>query len=197
MDRDGTINEEIGYLRSPEQLSLIPGAARAIRAFNEQGLVTCVISNQSGVARGFFPESALGPIHQALTEKLAREGARVDRIYYCPHHPVDGIPPYRVTCDCRKPLTGMLVRGVKECGIDLRRSYTVGDRIVDVQAGRAAGTKTILVLTGYGMETVTECEAAGVVPDLTVRDLTEAAAFILQDMGLAGTERTDGAPGAP
>ena len=197
MDRDGTINEEIGYLRSPEQLSLIPGAAGAIRSFNERGLVTCVISNQSGVARGFFPESALGPIHQALADQLARERARVDRIYYCPHHPVDGVPPYRVTCECRKPSPGMLLRGARECGVDLRRSYTVGDRIVDVQAGRAAGTKAILVLTGYGKETVGECQAAGLVPDLTVRDLAEAAAFILRDLGRAGAERTAGAPEAP
>jgi D-glycero-D-manno-heptose 1,7-bisphosphate phosphatase len=189
MDRDGTINEEIGYLSSPDHLALIPGAAAAIRALNERGIATCVISNQSGVARGYFPEAALGPIHEALRAALGREGARIDRIYYCPHHPVDGIPPYNVSCDCRKPATGMLRQGARECNADLRRSFTVGDRIVDIQAGKAAGTSTILVLTGYGGESVRECAAAGVVPDLIVDDLAAAVAHILKQL--------DGPGGAP
>ena len=179
LDRDGTINEEVGYLRSPEQLVLIPGAAEAIGDLNARGIATCVISNQSGVARGMFPEEALGPIHSALEELLRTRGARIDRIFYCPHHPREGVPPYNVACNCRKPSPGMLLRGARELDADLSRSFTIGDRIVDVQAGKAAGTTTVLVLTGYGRESVKECQAAGVVPDVIVPDLREAAARIL------------------
>lgn len=186
LDRDGTINEEVGYLRSPEQLVLIPGAAETIRKFNDCGFGTCVISNQSGVARGMFPEEALAPIHSTLEEMLRLRGARIDRIFYCPHHPQEGVPPYNIACDCRKPLPGMLLRGARELGADLSRSFTIGDRIVDVQAGKAAGTTTMLVLTGYGKESVKECQAAGVVPDVIVSDLEEAATRIFTALSSRG-----------
>jgi D-glycero-D-manno-heptose 1,7-bisphosphate phosphatase len=139
-----------------------------------------VISNQSGIARGFLTEEDLVPIHQKLREELHSSRARLDRIYYCPHHPADGKPPYNVTCDCRKPATGMLHRGEEDLGIDLGRSFVVGDRIVDVQVGKAVGATTVLVLTGYGRTSMTECNAAGVEPDFTAPSIVEAVDFILQ-----------------
>jgi len=179
LDRDGTINEEIDFLRTPDELRLIPGAGAAIRSLNERHLVTCVISNQSGVARGFLTEADLLPIHERLEQELGRDNARLDRIYYCPHHPTEGRPPYNIACECRKPKTGMLRKGAEEFGLDLKRSFVVGDRIVDVQAGQAVGATTILVLTGYGKTAAEECSTEGVRPDRTATSIVEAVDFIL------------------
>jgi D-glycero-D-manno-heptose 1,7-bisphosphate phosphatase len=180
-DRDGTLNEEIEFLSVPEQLRLISGAGRAVRAINEGGFLAFVISNQSGIARGLFTEEDLIPIHAKFEKELGASGARVDRIYYCPHHPTAGIPPYRVDCDCRKPRTGMLRRAEKDMGADLSRSYVIGDRIVDVLAARNAGAKGILVLTGYGETSLEECRQQGVVPDFIAPTVGEAVDFILND----------------
>ena len=180
LDRDGTINEEVDFLRTPDQLQLIPGAAQAIRTLNTSGLVTCVVSNQSGVARGFLTEADLVPIHAKLAQELNKGGAGIDGIYYCPHHPTEGIPPYNVPCDCRKPNTGMLKKGERDFSIDLSRSFVVGDRIVDVQVGKAVGALTVLVLTGYGMKAREECRAALVEPDLIAPSIVEAVEFIMQ-----------------
>ena len=187
-DRDGTLNEEVDFLRSPEQLALIPGAAAAVRAVNLSGMAACVVSNQSGIARGLFREADLGPIHDALARLLAADGAHLDRIYYCPHHPAAGIPPYNIECDCRKPGTGMLRRAERELGIDLRRSFVVGDRLIDVQAGQAAGGKGILVLTGWGTRASAELSAGSVTPDFIAASVREAVEFILHEgKGETGT----------
>lgn len=182
LDRDGTVNEEVDFLTDPDQLRLIPGAGAAIRSLNRRNLPVCIISNQSGVARGFLSEEDLGPIHARLREALAADGAAVDRIYYCPHHPTEGIAPYRTACECRKPGTGMLLQGARELGLDTRRSFVVGDRIVDVQAGKAVGARTVLVLTGYGARSVEECRAAGVQPDHVAPSLSGAVDFILASL---------------
>jgi D-glycero-D-manno-heptose 1,7-bisphosphate phosphatase len=189
-DRDGTLNEEVEYLSRPEQLSLIPGAAAAVRAVNMSGMAACVISNQSGIGRGLFSEADLGPIHDKLERMLARAGARLDGIYYCPHHPTAGIPPYDVECDCRKPRTGMLRRAEGDLGIDLRRSFVVGDRLIDVQAGQSVGGKGILVLTGWGTRSREEITPGGVMPDFIAASVTEAVEFILHD-GKGETETHD------
>lgn len=178
LDRDGTLNVEIDFVRTPDELRLIPGAGRALRHLNDLGLLTCVISNQSGVARGFFTEEDLGPIHARLVEELARDGGRLDRIYYCPHHPTMGIAPYDVDCQCRKPRPGMLLRAAEELGIDLAASYVVGDRLGDMKAGRAVGATAILVLTGYGVNAREECRREDVPVGAVVQDITEAADFI-------------------
>ncbi len=180
LDRDGTLNEEVNFVRTPEELALLPGASDAVRALNERGIVVCIISNQSGVARGFFTEQDLVPIHAKLERELGRSGARIDHIYYCPHHPTEGKPPYNVVCSCRKPDTGMLRQAEGEFDLDLRRSFVVGDRIVDIQAGRNAGATTILVLTGYGPHTLVECREQGVIPDVVAVDIAEAVEFIMR-----------------
>ena len=170
LDRDGTINTEVDFLRSPDELHLLPGAARAIREANAAGLPVVVITNQSGIARGYLTEDDLARVHDRLQSLLASEGARLDAIEYCPHHPTAGRPPYNVDCDCRKPGTGMLRRSAERLGIDLASSFLIGDRCVDMEAGQAAGCRTILVLTGYGSTERDECgdrlNVEHVAPDL-------------------------------
>ncbi|HTP78866.1 MAG TPA: D-glycero-beta-D-manno-heptose 1,7-bisphosphate 7-phosphatase [Bacteroidota bacterium] len=156
-DRDGTINTELDFLREPDELVLIPGAARAIREANALGVKVFVITNQSGVARGFLTEDDLRKVHERLTELLAREGAFIDEIYYCPHHPTLGSPPYDIVCDCRKPKPGMLLRARDKFDLDLSKSYVVGDRLVDMQTGNNAHSRSVLVLTGYGEREKDEC----------------------------------------
>jgi D-glycero-D-manno-heptose 1,7-bisphosphate phosphatase len=180
LDRDGTLNEEVNFVRAAEELEMLPGAAASVRALNERGIIVCIISNQSGVARGFFSEQDLVPIHEKLERELGKEGARIDHIYYCPHHPTEGKPPYNVVCSCRKPGIGMLQQAAKDFDLNLQRSFVVGDRIVDIQAGRNAGATTILVLTGYGPHALEECREEGVVPDHIAVDIAEAAKIIMQ-----------------
>lgn len=127
LDRDGTINREVNYLSDPSQLRLLPGAADAIRRLNEAQFAVVVLTNQSGVARGLLDEDTLMAIHTRLIERIARRGAVIDAVYYCPHHPDAGEPPYRRRCDCRKPLKGMLHRAVRDLGIPVEGSYVVGD----------------------------------------------------------------------
>ena len=156
-DRDGTLNTELDFLSRPEELQLIPNAARAIREANEFGAKVFIITNQSGIARGLFTETDLGAIHKRLIALLAHEGARVDNIYFCPHHPEYGKTPYKKNCSCRKPKPGMLKKAKKEHGIRLSESFVIGDRCIDMKAGKAAGCTTALVLTGYGAVERDEC----------------------------------------
>lgn len=179
-DRDGTLIEDVGYLSNAAGLRMIPGAAEGVRRLNDRGFLTFVISNQSGVARGYFSEQDLVPIHQRLEAELANAGAHLDHIYYCPHHPTRGRPPYDVECTCRKPRTGMLEQAVKEFNVDLRRSYVIGDKFADVKVGHNAGTRTVLVLTGYGPSAVQECREAGITPDAVRPSAAEAVAFIME-----------------
>ncbi len=161
-DRDGTINTEVDFLRNPDELELIPKSAQAIREANELGIKVFVITNQSGIARGFLTEDDLSAVHSKLKELLKPHRAHVDAIYYCPHHPELGNPPYNIRCHCRKPDTGMLRKAEREFHIDLRKSFVVGDRCVDVKAGLNAGCTPFLVLTGYGKTEQRECrETAG------------------------------------
>lgn len=168
LDRDGTINVDIGYLSNPADLVLLPGVVAAIRAFNRAGWLVVVISNQSGIGRGYFDETVLAAVHARLIDGLAAGGARIDAIYYCPHHPAAG-------CNCRKPATGLIERARQERGIDLSRSWVIGDKLSDIELGRRAGCRTALVLAGAkGGASPSICPA-----DLLVRDLAEAAAGIL------------------
>src|SRR5260221_591734 len=139
LDRDGTINEEVDFLTTPDDLNLIEGSANAIRDANECGFKVFVVTNQSGIARGILTEKDLAEIHSALLKKLAQHDARIDAIYYCPHHPDAIDAQYRIVCDCRKPGTGMIMRAVQEFGIDLTRSYVIGDRMIDIQTGINCG----------------------------------------------------------
>jgi D-glycero-D-manno-heptose 1,7-bisphosphate phosphatase len=182
LDRDGTLNVDVGYLSSPDEMRLIPGAAEAVRLLNDREILTCVISNQSGVARGYLSEADLVPIHARMQAQLAAGGAHLDRIYYCPHHPTAGHPPYNVECNCRKPRTGMLQQAAKEFSVNIHKSYVIGDKALDVKVGRAAGAYAILVRTGYGETALDECHRAGVVPDFVAPTILEAVNHIVHHL---------------
>jgi histidinol-phosphate phosphatase family protein len=166
LDRDGTIAEDVNYCRRPEDFRMFLRAAEAIAMLNQAGLAVVVVTNQSGIARGYFTEGVLAQIHQKMREELARRGARVDAIYYCPHHPDDG-------CGCRKPRTGLFHLAAREMGLTLAGSYVVGDREMDVLAGQALGCQTVLVNTGP-----TPWTPNGASPDYRALTLYEAAQWI-------------------
>lgn len=178
LDRDGTLNVEVDFLRRPEELVLIAGAGEAVHKLNERGLITCVISNQSGVARGHLNEADLACVHAKLRDELSRSESSLDAIYYCPHHPSEGIPPYDVSCECRKPKPGMLLRGAREFNLDLQRCFVVGDSTVDMQAGNAVGATTILVQTGYGKKALTACREKNIPISFVAESIVEAVDFI-------------------
>ncbi|MBI2329026.1 MAG: D-glycero-beta-D-manno-heptose 1,7-bisphosphate 7-phosphatase [Chloroflexi bacterium] len=155
LDRDGVITQEPPhYAHKLDQLALIAKASDAIRRLNEDGFLVVIVSNQAGIAHGYYQEADTAAFNQALGEKLMEAGARIDAFYYCPHHPQAKVERYRVDCDCRKPKPGMLLMAAKELGIDTKSSYMVGDKLTDIEAGQRAGCETILVKTGYGGETV-------------------------------------------
>ena len=188
IDRDGTINEEAEYLNRLDQVRLFPGAAGAIRRINESGMKAVVITNQSGVARGFFDETFVEKTHAYLRDILCVEGATIDAFYFCPHHPTEGKGRYLQVCGCRKPAPGMLLKAAEELGIDLQRSYLIGDALTDIEAGHRAGVKGILVRTGCGEESVAALAAdpeSGVGatsrPFYIAADLREAVAWIMKD----------------
>lgn len=180
MDRDGTVIEETGYVRDAARVRLIDGSARAVRKANQAGFQTVIVTNQSGVARGLFTEEIVAEVHDRLRELLAEHDARLDGIYYCPHHPEAGGERYRKSCDCRKPAPGMLHRAHDEMGIDLASAYMIGDSLRDVEAGRAVGATTILVLTGFGHRQL-ELSAGNraLQPDRVSENLLDAVEWIL------------------
>ena len=180
LDRDGTVAEEVGYVNHVSRVRLLPGSAAALKRIREAGFLSVVVTNQAGVARDYFEEAIVHQANQRLRDLLAAEGASLDAIYYCPHHPREGTPPYRQDCDCRKPRPGMLLGAAGELGIDLTRSYMVGDGVVDVAAGRAAGVTSILVLTGYGRGHLEHRRHRWTVePDHIAEDLGGAVDWIL------------------
>jgi D-glycero-D-manno-heptose 1,7-bisphosphate phosphatase len=149
-DRDGTLCDEVGYLNQLSRLRIFPFATEAVRLANRAGYLAVLVTNQAGVARGYFPESLVGEANGVLTARLASGGARLDGVYYCPHHPSAGEPPYRCDCDCRKPKPGLLRRAEATHGADLGRSYVIGDRYHDLELAWAVGARGVLVRTGYG-----------------------------------------------
>lgn len=182
VDRDGTLIEESGYLSDLSRLILYPFSVDAVRQLNLGGFAVVVITNQSGVARGIVPESFVAVAHRHIEERMTAGGAHIDAFYYCPHHPDGTIAALRTTCECRKPLPGLLERAAADLGLDLSRSFTIGDRRQDLEAGRAAGTGTVLVRTGYG---AAEEQALGTARErqATADNLAGAAAWILQNRG--------------
>jgi len=183
LDRDGTICEEVGYIDSIERLRLIPRSAEAIRLLNERGFKVVVVTNQSGVARGFFPESFLEELHAELKRRLQEEGAHLDGIYYCPHHPDEGKAPYLGVCDCRKPASGLLQEAARDLALDLSSAYVIGDHFSDVECAQGVGAQGILLLTGHGRQTLAQKESWIRAPAFIAPDLFEAVNWILSDPG--------------
>lgn len=179
LDRDGTLLEEAGYLDRLERLIFFPYSIDAIRLLNRAGLSVVVITNQAGIARGIFKESFVGEAHQHIRERLAAGGARVDAFYYCPHHPEAVLQEFRQSCDCRKPKPGMLTRAAADLDLALDRSFVVGDRWHDLEAGQRVGARTLLVRTGYG-RTEEAAPKPHVQPSAIVDNVMEAVSWILR-----------------
>ena len=150
LDRDGTINVEKSYLHKIEDFEFIPGAPEAIKRLKDAGFLVIVVSNQSGIGRGYFDEHAVDKLQRYIQSELAGYNTSIDDFYFCPHHPEKGIGNYKVVCDCRKGEPGMLIQAAKEYNIDLQKSFMIGDKLADIEAGQRAGCQSLLVLTGYG-----------------------------------------------
>jgi D-glycero-D-manno-heptose 1,7-bisphosphate phosphatase len=182
LDRDGTINEEVGYLDDLAKLRLIPSSFAAVRMINASGMKAVVITNQSGVARGIFTEEMVRQAHRIIEGWLADQSAHIDRFYYCPHHPTEGQGEYLVACRCRKPEAGLLRQAAGELNIDLRKSYMVGDTARDMETARNAGVKGILVLTGFGGEEAASGTAPGhASPVYIAENILDAVRWIMKD----------------
>lgn len=152
LDRDGTLNEEVCYLHRLEDLHFLPTVAEALRLWNQKGFRVVVVTNQAGVARGYYGEEDVLRLHAWMNQCLAAEGAHIDQFYYCPHHPEHGVGKYRQKCHCRKPDTGMFQQAEADEAVDKAHSYMIGDKWIDIEAGFRFGLHTALVGTGYGKE---------------------------------------------
>ncbi len=185
LDRDGVINEEVGYLDDLDKFKVIPCAFDAIKLINESGMKAVVISNQSGVARGMITEEFVKRTNDYLQIILCKRGVCIDNFYYCPHHPTEGQEPYRRICDCRKPAPGMFSAAARDLNINLKLSYMIGDRFLDMEAAKKVGVKGVLVKTGYGSELLQDdgpnTETVNGKPDHIAADILEAVKWILKD----------------
>lgn len=181
IDRDGTINEDRGYISNPDDLIIYPWVAEAVRLINKAGLKTIVVTNQSGVARGLYTEDDLRLIHILMISELQKQGARIDGVYYCPHHSDYGDERYRRKCECRKPAPGMLHTAAREHGIDLAHSLVIGDKASDINLASTVGARGALVLTGYGSETLANPNRWPCEPWLVADNLLQAIRLILDD----------------
>jgi D-glycero-D-manno-heptose 1,7-bisphosphate phosphatase len=180
IDRDGTISEEVGYVNHPTRFRLYPYSGDAIKKLNDNNWLAIVVTNQAGVARGYFSEDVILSVHDQLKRQLATQNARLDAIYYCAHHPTVGEPPYRVDCDCRKPKAGLINRATTDFEVDLSKSWMVGDRYSDVELAHNAGLRSAFVLSGYGRgEWEFQRSHWKLQPDLVCENLLEAVQSIL------------------
>jgi D-glycero-D-manno-heptose 1,7-bisphosphate phosphatase len=151
LDRDGTINEQMGYINHLSRFVIFPGVVEAVRLLNTHEFWAIVLTNQGGVARGYYPIELMHEIHDFLKRSLKNKGAIIDGIFYCPHHPAGIVPEYSTECDCRKPKTGLVHQALEAFDIDMTKSYVVGDRHVDIELASCLGIDGILVKTGYGL----------------------------------------------
>lgn len=182
LDRDGSLIEEVGYFDRPEQVELFSWSIdAAVRGLNRAGVRVVIVTNQSGVARGFFSEAIVGAVHRHIAAQLEAGGARIDAYYYGPHHPDGRIGEYARVCDCRKPARGLVDRAERELGIDPRRSFSMGDRWHDVGPARSVGARGILVRTGYGRSEEVK-PPDGLAEDTVVNALAAAAGWILRSL---------------
>jgi D-glycero-D-manno-heptose 1,7-bisphosphate phosphatase len=180
MDRDGTISEEIGYVNHPSRYRVFPYSAEAVRLLNEAGWLAILVTNQAGVARGYFTEGLIGEVHEVLKHELNERGAQLDAIYYCAHHPTVGESPYRFDCDCRKPKPGLIRRAAAEFDIDLTQSWMIGDRYSDIELARNSEVHSAFVLSGYGRGEWEYQRATWThEPELVAEDLLEAVRRIV------------------
>ena len=183
-DRDGTLNEDVGYLDRLERLRIYPFATEALRVVSRAGYRIVVVTSQAGIAHGVIDEPTVDGIHAHMLARFADAGVHVDGVYYCPHHPNAKVERYRVTCECAKPKPGLVLQAARDLDLDLPRSFVVGDRWRDLQMGQAAGTRGILVRTGYG-ETEAGAPPSGARAEAVVANAMEAASWIVRHAPLA------------
>ena len=181
LDRDGTINKDVGYPNSYSAIEIFPYSFEAVRKLNKSGLLVVIITNQSGIGRGLIIEENLEAIHRQMKDAFSRHGALFDGIYYCPHYPFSPSPEYRENCQCRKPLPGMALKAAQDLRIDLKNSYMVGDKVEDVLFGVNIGARPILCLTGFGRESLPKLKEKGVKPAFVAKTLLEAVNWILRE----------------
>jgi len=182
MDRDGTLSHEVGYVNHVSRFRLYPWAVDAVRLANRSGFLAVVVTNQAGVARGYFPEAVIHEVHASLTASMAAGDARLDGVYFCPHHPSAGEPPYRRDCDCRKPKPGLVERAVADLDIDLPRSFVIGDRLGDLELAWRVGARGVLVKSGYGLGELTyHAPSWPRQPDLVADNVLEAVERIVTE----------------
>ncbi|WP_028841328.1 D-glycero-alpha-D-manno-heptose-1,7-bisphosphate 7-phosphatase [Thermodesulfobacterium hveragerdense] len=175
LDRDGTINEEMGYINDPSRVRLLPGVSEGLKLLQDKGFKLIVVTNQSGPARGYFPEDLVFEVNQLIARRLAKKGVKLDDFFVCLHGPNEG-------CICRKPNPGLVLQALEKYPIELEKSYFIGDKIVDVETGKRLGIKTILVLTGYGKgELKYVAPKKGIYPDWVAKNLKEAAEIIIRN----------------
>lgn len=180
MDRDGTLNEQRGYINHLSRFALLPGVSDAVKLLNKNDFLAIIVTNQSGVARGYYPIALVHEVHELLKTSLEREGAAIDGIFFCPHHPRGVVPEYTADCDCRKPKTGLVNQALEAFDIDLSNSYVVGDRYVDIELASRLNLKGILVKTGYGLgEMEYVLPQKPVKPSYVAEDLLDAVKWIL------------------
>lgn len=187
LDRDGTIIDDTGYPSRFDQIRIFPRSFAAVRRLNEAGFPVIVVTNQSGVGRGFLTEEELGGLHRGLAAAFAAQGARLDAFYYCPHYAPSSDPRYGIECLCRKPQPEIGLRAAADLGLDLSRSFMIGDKMDDVNFGRAIGATPILVLTGYGREARRKLAEKAALPEAVAADLGEAVDWILARKKSAGS----------
>lgn len=178
LDRDGTINVEKNHLIDPADFKFIPGAPEALKRLQDAGFLLVLVTNQSGIGRGYFSFEQVDILHRHMDEQLKKYAVNLSGIYICPHHPTAGRGKYRQDCSCRKGQPGMLLQAAEELQIDLLQSYMVGDKEADIQAGQAAGCRSILVQTGYGKSYAESAQLAGVE---IVADISSATDKILTE----------------
>ena len=184
MDRDGCLIEEMGYLNHPSRVRVLPRTPAAVARLNRAGVAAVMATNQAGIARDYFSEETLQAVNAEVERQLGANGARLDGLYVCIHHPTAGFPPYRVACDCRKPKPGLLLRAAADLNLDLSRSVMIGDKPSDIAAGQAAGVASVLVLTGYGRgEWEYRRQEWTSTPDHVAEDLFDAVEWALARIG--------------
>jgi len=179
LDRDGTLSEERGFIDRLELIEIFPWTSDAIRLLNRAGFAVVVVTNQSAIGRGIIDLPFLQTVHDAFDRHLVRSGAKIDRYYYCPHHPDAPLPEYRMACRCRKPGPGMIEQATTDLGLDPSRSFMVGDRLIDVACGHAAGVRSLLVRSGHSAHRG-EAPPGLSEPDAILNNLMEAVGWILR-----------------
>jgi D-glycero-D-manno-heptose 1,7-bisphosphate phosphatase len=180
LDRDGTINKDVGYPNSYSMIDIFPSSFEAVKKINEAGFLAVVVTNQSGIGRGFIEEKNLHDLHQKMARAFGRHGARFDGIYYCPHYEDSDHPEYRGECTCRKPNPGMAKKAAQDLDVDLSLSYMIGDKVEDILFGKNIHSSPILVLTGFGTKSLPQLREKGIEPAYVANTLLEAVEWILK-----------------